>query len=70
MREIVVVLAPGARWTRAELPPASQGEILAGTSVSSAELIDAIPDFGDTVLAPDGTTGEPSVAESGPRDEP
>lgn len=47
-----------------------EGEVLAGTSVSSAELIDTIPDFGDTVLALDGTTGEPSAAESGPLDEP
>jgi hypothetical protein len=36
-----------------------EGNLLAGTSVSSAELIDAIP-LGEAVLALDGTTGDVS----------
>jgi hypothetical protein len=35
-----------------------EGEILSGTAVTSAELIDAIPDFGEAVIALDGTTGD------------
>jgi hypothetical protein len=41
-----------------------EGEVLAGTAVTSAELIDAIPDFGDAVIALDGTTGDLSSEES------
>ena len=35
-----------------------EGEILSGTAVTSAELIDTIPDLGDAVIALDGTTGD------------
>lgn len=40
-----------------------EGEILSGTAVSSEELIDTIPDFGDTVIALDGTTGDVGEVE-------
>ena len=33
-----------------------EGEVLSGTAVTSAELIDTIPDLGDAVIALDGTT--------------
>jgi hypothetical protein len=36
-----------------------EGDLLAGTAVTSAELLDAIPDFGEAVIALDGTTGAP-----------
>jgi hypothetical protein len=35
-----------------------EGEVLSGTAVTSAELIDTIPDLSETVIALDGTTGE------------
>jgi hypothetical protein len=35
-----------------------EGEIVSGTAVTSAELIDAIPDFGEAVIALDGTTSD------------
>jgi hypothetical protein len=40
-----------------------EGEVLSGTAVTSAELIDTIPDFGEAVIALDGTTGDPSSEE-------
>jgi hypothetical protein len=42
-----------------------EGEILSGTAVTSAELVDTIPDFGEAVIALDGTTGD-VVAEDEP----
>jgi len=41
-----------------------EGEILSGTAVTSAELIDTIPDFGDSVIALDGTTGDLTSEEA------
>jgi hypothetical protein len=35
-----------------------EDEVLSGTAVTSAELIDTIPDLGDAVIALDGTTGD------------
>ena len=35
-----------------------EGEILSGTAVTSAELIEALPEFGEAVIALDGTTGD------------
>ncbi|HEX5149146.1 MAG TPA: hypothetical protein VFW02_08700 [Candidatus Limnocylindrales bacterium] len=35
-----------------------EGEILSGHAVTSAELLDTIPDFGEAVVALDGTTGD------------
>ena len=40
-----------------------EGEILSGTAVTSAELIDTIP-VGEAVIALDGTTGEVPVEEA------
>ena len=41
-----------------------EGEILSGTAVTSAELIDTIPDLGGQVIALDGTTGDVTAEES------
>ena len=35
-----------------------EGEVLSGTAVTSAELIDTIPDLSETVIALDGSTGD------------
>ena len=43
-----------------------EGEILSGTAVTSAELIDTIPDFGEHVIALDGTTGDVTAEEPPP----
>lgn len=59
-------IPPGVSFVIGRL---GEGELLAGTAVSSAELIETIPDFGDTVLALDGTAGDPSAAESGVLDQ-
>jgi hypothetical protein len=40
-----------------------EGEILTGTSVTSAELIETLPELGEDVIALDGTTGDMSGAE-------
>lgn len=40
-----------------------EGEILSGTAVTSAELIDTIPDVGEQVIALDGTTGDVTAQE-------
>ena len=36
-----------------------EGEVLSGHAVTSAELIEMLPDVDDTVIALDGTTGDP-----------
>ncbi|MEX1169648.1 MAG: hypothetical protein WEE50_05855 [Chloroflexota bacterium] len=41
-----------------------EGEILSGTAVTSAELIDTLPEVGETVIALDGTIGDVSVDEA------
>jgi hypothetical protein len=43
-----------------------EGEILSGTAVTSAELIETIPDLGEQVIALDGTTGDVTSEESPP----
>ncbi len=40
-----------------------EGEILSGHAVTSAELIDTIPDFGEAVIALDGTTADVTAEE-------
>jgi hypothetical protein len=40
-----------------------EGEILSGTAVTSAELIETIPDLGEQVIALDGTTGDVTSEE-------
>jgi len=40
-----------------------EGDLLAGTAVTSAELIDTLPELGETVIALDGTTGDISGEE-------
>jgi hypothetical protein len=40
-----------------------EGEVLSGTAVTSAELIDTIPDLRDAVIALDGTTGDVTSQE-------
>ena len=37
-----------------------EGDLLAGMAVTSAELIDSMPELGETVVALDGTTGDVS----------
>ncbi len=40
-----------------------EGEVLSGHAVTSAELIETLPDIGEAVMALDGTTGDVSAEE-------
>ena len=57
---ITASIPPGVSFVISRI---DEGEILSGTSVSSAELIHALPDLREPVIALDGTTGDPSDAE-------
>ena len=52
---ITASIPPGVSFVISRI---DEGEILSGTSVSSAELIDALPEFREQVIALDGTTGD------------
>lgn len=52
---ITASIPPGVSFVISRI---DEGEILSGTSVSSAELIEALPDLGEAVVALDGTTGQ------------
>jgi hypothetical protein len=60
---ITASIPPGVSFVISRI---DEGDILAGTSVSSAELIDALPEFREQVIALDGTMGDLSA----PADEP
>lgn len=60
---ITASIPPGVSFVISRI---DEGEILAGTSVTSAELLDTIPDLGETVVALDGTTGDLTAAEEPP----
>lgn len=55
--EIVISasIPPGVSFVIARI---GDGEVLSGTAVTSAELIDTLPEPGETVIALDGTTGD------------
>ncbi len=55
-------IPPGISFTIARI---DEGEILAGTAVTSAELIETLPEVGVAVIALDGTTGDVVTEESG-----
>ena len=63
--EIVITasIPPGVSFTIARI---DEGEVLAGHAVTSAELIDTLPELsdGDTVIALDGTTGDVTAEEA------
>lgn len=59
---ITASIPPGVSFVIGRI---DEGEILSGTSVSSAELIATLPDVEEQVLALDGTTGEPSEPPPG-----
>ena len=50
---ITASIPPGVSFVISRI---DEGEILSGTAVSSAELIEALPDLGEAVVALDGTT--------------
>ena len=54
-------IPPGVSFSIARI---DEGEILSGTAVTSAELIDTMPDLGEQVIALDGTTGDLTDVES------
>ena len=60
---ITASIPPGVSFVISRI---DEGDILAGTSVSSAELIDALPEFREQVIALDGTMGDLSA----PGDDP
>jgi hypothetical protein len=59
---ITASIPPGVSFVISRI---GDDEVLSGTAVSSAELIEALPDLGDadTVIALDGTTGDVSGDE-------
>ena len=56
---ITASIPPGVSFVISRI---DEGEILSGTAVSSAELIDALPEFSEPVIALDGTTGDLAAA--------
>ena len=52
---ITASIPPGVSFVISRI---DEGEILSGTAVSSAELIDALPEFREQVVALDGTTAD------------
>lgn len=56
-------IPPGISFTIGRI---DEGEILSGTSVSSAELIAMLPEAGEAVVALDGTTGVPFPEDAEP----
>ena len=57
---ITASIPPGVSFVISRI---DEGEILSGTAVTSAELIEALPELGDDVIALDGTTGDLSAEE-------
>jgi hypothetical protein len=57
---ITASIPPGVSFVISRI---DEGEILSGTAVTSAELIDALPEFREPVIALDGTTGD--LADAG-----
>ena len=53
-------IPPGISFTISRI---DDHEILSGTAVTSAELIDTLPEIGEAVIALDGTTGDMAVEE-------
>lgn len=60
---ITASIPPGVSFVISRI---DEAEILSGTSVSSAELINAMPDLREPVIALDGTMGDPSNLEPDP----
>ena len=52
---ITASIPPGVSFVISRI---DEGEVLSGTAVTSAELIDALPEFREQVIALDGTTGD------------
>lgn len=57
---ITASIPPGVSFVISRI---DEGEILSGTAVTSAELIETLPESGDAVIALDGTTGDISAEE-------
>jgi hypothetical protein len=57
---ITASIPPGVSFVISRI---DEGEILSGTAVTSAELIEALPEFGEAVIALDGTTGDVTSEE-------
>lgn len=53
-------IPPGISFTISRI---GEGEILSGTAVTSAELIETLPEAGEDVIALDGTFGDASADE-------
>ena len=53
-------IPPGVSFTIGRI---DEGEILSGTAVTSAELIETLPEAGEDVIALDGTVGDASAEE-------
>jgi len=62
---ITASIPPGVSFVISRI---DEGEILSGTAVTSAELIETLPAQGEDVIALDGTTGDLSAEE--PQTEP
>jgi hypothetical protein len=62
---ITASIPPGVSFVISRI---DEGEVLAGHGVTSAELLATIPDFGDPVVALDGTM-DPGAADEPPRAE-
>jgi len=60
---ITASIPPGVSFVISRI---DEGDILSGTAVSSAELIDALPEFREQVIALDGTMGDLSAASEDP----
>ena len=57
---ITASIPPGVSFVISRI---DEGEILSGTAVTSAELIESLPEFDEQVIALDGTTGDLSAEE-------
>jgi hypothetical protein len=57
---ITASIPPGVSFVISRI---DEGEILSGTAVTSAELIETLPELGEDVIALDGTTGDLSAEE-------
>jgi hypothetical protein len=57
---ITASIPPGVSFVISRI---DEGEILSGTAVTSAELIEALPEFDEAVVALDGTTGDVTSEE-------
>ena len=57
---ITASIPPGVSFVISRI---DEGEILSGTAVTSAELIETLPELGEDVIALDGTTGDLTAEE-------